>query len=128
MNKLFLHGNLTKDPDIRRNQKGTKIANITVAVKRGYGENQSTEFIPLVAFNKTAELLEKYFTKGSEIITEAEVANNDYEDSNGVKHYTFRFYITGIEFAGSKKQKAAQTEQTDPLEGFDEIEDISLPF
>lgn len=126
MNTLILHGNLAKDPEKRSSQNGTSIVSITVAVKHGYGDNQTTEFIPATAFGKTADFIEKYFSKGSEIVMTGEVLNNNYERQDGTKVYGLKIVVNAVEFAGTKKKTS--DDKASLLEGFDEVEDINLPF
>lgn len=126
MNKLILHGRLAKDPE-KRDYKDKTITAITVAVDRGYGENKTADFIPATAFGKTAELLQKYFVKGSEIVLVGEVQNNNYEKEDGTRVYGLKVVIREVEFAGSKKQKE-QGDVPSDLSEFEEINDLNLPF
>ena len=56
MNKIYLSGNLTKEPEIRTTQSGRTVASMSIAVNQGYGDKQTTDFFNLVAWEKTAEL------------------------------------------------------------------------
>lgn len=103
MNKFIALGNLGKSPEIKVSQNGTKIARFSLAVARRFkkdGEN-NTDWFNCVAFGKTAEFIEKYLHKGSKVVVEAEVQNDNYE-KDGVKHYGVSMVINSIEFAESK--------------------------
>lgn len=125
MNKVILHGNISKVEN--RSSDKTTITQITVAVNRGWGEKKTTEFIPCVAFGKTAEFLSKYFQKGSEILMVGEVQQNNYERQDGTKVYGLRIVVNEVEFSGSKKTEK-KSEKPDELAEFDEIAELHLPF
>lgn len=91
-NKVQLIGNLGKDPEIITLENGSKLAKFSLATnennKDKNGEKQSkTEWHNLIAWNKTAELIEKYVTKGKEIAIEGKLSNKSYEDKEGQKRY-----------------------------------------
>ena len=64
INKVILMGRLTKDPELRYTNNKTPVCSFTIAVNNGYGEKQQTDFVNCLAWNKTAEFVTKYFTKG----------------------------------------------------------------
>lgn len=112
MNKIILVGNLTKDPDVRATQSGKSVARVGIAVNQGYGDKQSTDFFNLVAWDKTADLMNKYLHKGSKILVEGRLKNNNYEDNKGVKHYAVDVIVETVEFMDSKggvKKESADT-------------------
>ena len=121
MNKVILVGNLTKEPDVRKSQNGKSVVRMGVAVNQGYGENQTTDFFNLVAWEKTAELCGKYLSKGSKVLVEGRLRNNNYE-KDGVKHYGVDVIVNSIEFLDSKK-KAANAD----FDG-ENVSDDDMPF
>lgn len=123
MNKIFLSGNLTKDPDIRYTNSGKATARTIIAVNRGYGDKQTTDFFNLVAWDKTAEFFGKYLKKGSRILVEGRLQNNVYTDKNGVKRYSEDIVVANVEFAGSKSDKKSD----DGFNG-EEVPDEDVPF
>ena len=138
MNLVVMSGNLGKDPDIRYSQAGKTVASFNLAVRRRYhkdGEDES-DWFNCVAFDKKAEFCEKYLHKGSKVIVEGELHNNNYE-SDGVKHYRDQITITNIEFGENKKPSDQNTNQEAPTpeqksdDGFMNIPDgidEELPF
>ena len=68
LNKIFLMGRLTRDPELRRTQTGTPVASFSLAVDRDFKDKatgeRSTDFIDVVAWRQTAEFVSRYFTKG----------------------------------------------------------------
>lgn len=108
MNKVFLLGRLTADPDFRQTQSGTAVCRFTVAVNRKFVDKQTgerqTDFINCTAWSKTAEFVSRYFKKGQMIAIEGEIRQNNYQDKNhpDVMHYTYVVWADSVEFAGSK--------------------------
>lgn len=110
MNKIILMGRLTKDPDIRytQGQNSTEVASFSIAVDRRYkreGEPDA-DFFSCTAFGKTAEFCEKYTKKGTKVILEGRLQNDNYTDRNGNKVYSVRVCVEAIEFAESKKSES----------------------
>lgn len=130
MNKVILSGRLTKDPDLRYTSgNNTAIAGFTIAVDRRIkkeGEQQA-DFIPCVAWQKTAEFIGKYFQKGSKILVIGRIQTRTWDDTEGKKHYVTEIVIEECEFADSKKSEVQQPSgQSDGFYPIDDQED--LPF
>lgn len=106
MNKCFFTcARLTKDPDVRTSQSGHTIARFTIAVNREYkvAEGQPTaDFLNCIAFDKTAEFVEKYLSKGSKVNIEARVQTGSYQNKEGNTVYTTDFAVDKIEFCNDK--------------------------
>lgn len=89
MNKVELLGRLTKDPDIRVTQSGTKVCQFTVAVNR-HGQKdsaQQADFIQCVAWKQSAEFLGMYAHKGQQICIEGRIQTRNYDDKDGKRVY-----------------------------------------
>lgn len=104
MNLCIHIGRATKDPEIKYGQSGNAMASITLAVDRKYKkEGQPTaDFINFKAFGKTAEFIEKYCHKGTKLVIQSHLQNDNYTNKDGVKVYRDTFMIDSIEFAESK--------------------------
>ena len=127
MNKVILMGNLTKDPELRYTQSGKAVVKVGIAVRRPFSkEKNATDFFNLVAWDKTAEFFGKYLAKGSKVLIEGRLQNNDYTDKNGVKHYAVDVIVENVEFAGSKVEKKSD----EPKDEFDgtPVNDDDMPF
>lgn len=115
MNKGFFMGRLCKDPEIRysNNQNSTCIAKFNLAVDRRFKRDgePDADFFQIVAFGKLGEFAEKYLHKGTKVVIEYEVRNNNYTNSDGQKVYGFQFIANSIEFAESKKATEENTFQ-----------------
>ena len=127
MNKVILMGNLTKDPELRYTQSGKAVVKVGIAVRRPFSkEKDATDFFNLVAWDKTAEFFGRYLAKGSKVLIEGRLQNNDYTDKNGVKHYAVDVIVENVEFAGSKVEKKSD----EPKDEFDgtPVNDDDMPF
>ena len=83
LNKCFLLGRMTKDPEIRRTNGGTAVTSFTLAVDRDFKTNgeKETDFIEVVAWRNTAEFVSKYFSKGRLAITDQRVDGQEWEQA-----------------------------------------------
>lgn len=91
-NKVQLIGNVGNDPEIKSFDGGKKVANFTIATNESYknekGEKvDQTEWHKVSAWGKTAEIIEKFVTKGKEVAIEGKLTHRSYEDKNGDKRY-----------------------------------------
>ena len=89
MNKVFLMGRLTADPEFSMTQSGMAMCRFSIAVDRPsrQGEEKQADFFRVVCWQQTAEMVNRYFVKGKPVIVEGRIQNNNYTDNNGVKHY-----------------------------------------
>ena len=99
MNKAFLKGRLTRDPEVRYTQNNTLVATFTIAVNRK--EKDKADFINCIAWGKTGEFVSKYFKKGQEILAVGRIQVRDY-DKDGKKVYVTEVIVEEVEFCGSK--------------------------
>ena len=142
INKAILMGRLVADPELKQTTSNISVCKFTIAINRPFvpkdgGEKQS-DFINIVVWRNTAEFVSKYFTKGKMIIVEGALRNNNYTDSNGVKHYTIEVHADNVSFGGDKKddasteQKPKQQETKADIPDFDlsefEVLDGDVPF
>ncbi len=86
INKVILMGRLTKDPELRRTGNQTPVCTFSIAVDNGYGENKHTDFINCVTWNRTAEFVSKYFTKGKMIIVIGRISARSWEGQDGKRN------------------------------------------
>lgn len=129
VNKVILQGRLTKDPEMRMTTNETAVTGICIAVQRpvARGSEKTADFINCVAFGKTAELLEKHFTKGKEIAVVGSWRNETWERQDGTKQITAKVYISEIHFCGSKTDDKPSHE-CEQAGGFIQVDDYQLPF
>ncbi len=106
-NKVQLIGNLGNDPEIITLESGQKLAKFSLATNESYkdanGEKQTkTDWHNLIAWGKTADIVEKYITKGKEIAIEGKLTNRSYETKEGEKRYVTEVVVSEILMLGSK--------------------------
>ena len=88
MNKVLIVGRLTRDPEVRYTQSGKAVASFTVAVNRRFGSgNQTADFIPVVAWEKLAEIVSAHIQKASQVLVEGRLQVRNYEAQDGSKRY-----------------------------------------
>lgn len=130
LNKCFLLGRMTKDPEIRRTNGGTAVTSFTLAVDRDFKTNgeKETDFIEVVAWRNTAEFVSKYFSKGRMAIVEGRLQIRDWTDKNGNKRRTAEVVADNVYFGDSKRENKEEPEykQADLAEISEE--DGELPF
>ncbi|MBR4904049.1 MAG: single-stranded DNA-binding protein [Selenomonadaceae bacterium] len=110
MNKVFLSGNLTRDPEVRYSQSGKAFVKMGIAVNRPYAKEKTVDFFNLTAFNKTAEFCGRYLNKGSRVLVEGVLQTSTYENKDGVKVNSFDIMVDNIEFAGAKRSDSGGDE------------------
>ena len=120
MNKVILIGNLTKDPELKEVGQNN-LANFTVAVQRKFknadGEYE-TDFINCTAWRKTAEFINKYFSKGQKIAVVGSIQVRSYEAQDGSKRYATDVVVDEAEFVEKKSNsepKKQEIDETDDL-------------
>lgn len=106
-NKVQLIGNVGNDPEIKIFEGGRKLANLTLATHESYkndkGEKvEQTEWHKVVAWGKTAEIIERFVSKGKEIAIEGKLTHRSYEDKNGEKRYITEVVVNEMLLLGSK--------------------------
>lgn len=104
MNKIFLIGRLTKDPELRYTPNGAAVANFTLAVNRRMpnqnGEREA-DFIPIVVWNKVAENCSKYLSKGRQVAVEGRLQIRTYDGNDGNRRWVTEVIAENVEFLGS---------------------------
>ena len=109
LNKIFIMGRLTRDPELRRTQSGTPVTSFSLAVDRDFksqsGEKE-TDFIDVVAWRSTAEFVSKYFGKGRMAIVEGRLQIRDWTDKDGGKRRSAEVVADNVYFGDSKRDNA----------------------
>ncbi|MGA2775615.1 MAG: single-stranded DNA-binding protein [Candidatus Omnitrophota bacterium] len=110
-NRVFLMGNLTKDPELRYTPQGTAVANLRLAVNRRFkaktGElKEEVCFITAVVWNKQAETCNQYLHKGSPVFIEGRLQSRSWEDASGQKKSVIEVRAERVQFLGSPPAKA----------------------
>ena len=136
MNKVIMMARLCKNPEVRYGgASNTAIAHFSIAVDRRFKKDNgpSADFFNCTAFGKLGEFVEKYLRKGTKIVLEGEVQNNNYQKNDGSMVYGVQIVCNNIEFAESKKSSGnnngTSQEQSGDFMAVDEtVEDEEIPF
>ena len=125
MNNVSLIGRLTKDPELKTTQSGLSVCRFTVAVDRPYSKENQADFISCIAWRKTAEFIDSYFSKGQRIALTGSIQTGSYTDKDGKTVYTTDINVNNVEFCESKKQN---NNNLNNIETEDMPFDNDLPF
>ena len=152
MNKVFLIGNLTRDPEMRSTQSGVAVCNFSIAVNRRFRNpqtgQQETDFLNVVAWRQLAELCSKYLAKGRKVAVMGSIQTQQYEAKDGSKRTAWDIVADEVEFltpqnqqnsaqsvpgayttAASKDSGATYAPQPhNDFGGFTQVDDEELPF
>lgn len=135
MNKVFLVGRLTRDPELRYTASNLATMRCAIAVDRQYvreGEERGADFINIVAFANRAETMSKYLTKGSQIAIDGRIQTGSYDGQDGKKVYTTDVVVENFQFLDTKGSRNTDTVESMPTENDfssdDTTSDSSDPF
>lgn len=108
VNKCIFIGRLTDDPSVRYMPNGDPVANFSIAVNEKYkdksGEQrEKTEYIRVVAYRKTAEIIGQYTRKGSKLYVEGKLQTRKWTDNNGVDRYTTEIIADSVQLLDSRR-------------------------
>ena len=116
MNKVILVGRLAQDPEVRYTQGGKAVASFNLAVNRfggGSAQKESADFIPIVAWEKLAEICGNNISKGSKILVEGRLQIRSYEAQDGQKKRITEVVAQSVEFLGDKRNKSENNSDVD---------------
>ena len=113
LNKVFIMGRLTRDPELRRTQTGTPVASFSLAVDRDFKDKatgeRTTDFIDVVSWRNTAEFVSRYFTKGRMDVVEGRLQMRDWTDKDGNKRRSAEVVADQVYFGDAGKKDDAPT-------------------
>ena len=142
LNKVILCGRVTKAPEVLMTPSGHKVAKISLATNeyQGKEKDDKTIFHNLVAWNKTADIVEKYVIKGQEIMIEGHIDNRTYKKKDGSNGYISEVVVERLQLGSKPKaerseyqsttnqEKIATYDSIPVVEDTDEIDVKSIPF
>lgn len=138
LNVIAIMGRLSRDPELRQTTTGKSVASFTIACSRGRKDANGkdlVDWIPVVAWERTAEFVCKYFEKGSLIAIDGRLQSRTYKDRDGNNRTAIEIVANNANFAGSKRTDGGSNSvpaggsYNEPTVQYDEIEDEGdLPF
>lgn len=114
LNKVILIGRLTGAPELRRTQSGRPVASFTLAVNRDYNREE-TDFIQVVAWNKTAEFVANWFQKGQLVAVVGRLQVRDWQDKEGGSRRSYEVVAEEAHFAESKRGEVTRKPAGHPV-------------
>ena len=129
LNHIVIMGRLGKDPELRRTQSGVAVATFNVAVDRDFKDKatgqRATDWITCVAWRSTAEFVEKYFSKGSQVLVAGRLQMRDWTYKDGNKRISAEVQVENVYFAGAKTEGGQR--ELPEFEVMDD-DDTDIPF
>ena len=109
LNKVMLIGNVGNDPEIRNVQGGAKVASFNLATTERYkdrdgNQHENTEWHNIVVWNKSADFVEKFVKKGSQVYVEGKITTEKWTDKEGKERFTTKIRVDGIQLLGRKPE------------------------
>lgn len=100
MNRVVIVGRMTRDPELRRTGSGRAVTSFTLALNRNYNssDGQQADFIPVVCWNKTAENVAQYCSKGSLVGVDGRLRSRNYENNQGQRVYVVEVVADSVQF------------------------------
>lgn len=133
MNKVFLIGNLSRDPEFKKTPNDISVCTFSIAINRKFANSsgqKEVDYINIVAWRGLADICSKYLQKGSKVAIVGEIQTRSYTDKNNVKKYITEIIADDVEFLNNKNKE--NTENISALEtpqGFTPLDnDEPLPF
>ena len=111
MNTVNLIGNICNDLEIKATSSGKSVVQFNLAVSRPFAKD-TTDFIPLVVWNQTAEFLCKYARKGSKIAVTGKLTSRKWQDANGNNRVSYEVVCDTAELLNSKQEGDSETNDT----------------
>jgi len=136
MNKVFLIGNLTKNPELSATQNGKSLCRFTLAVQRKFANSQGVreaDFLTITVWGATADNCAKYLKKGSKAAVCGSIRTGSFEQ-DGVRRYTTEINADEVQFLSTKNElgedefEELPTAPTSSFSGMKAVEDEELPF
>ena len=135
LNRVFLIGNLTRDPELKALPSGTSVVSFGIATNRVWkndkGENQQdTQFHNVVAFGRQAEIIKQYLTKGSMALVEGRIQTRSWDAQDGSKRYATEIVAERVQFgprsAGKSGGQGGSYQKEEPVSQKEEMPVIDL--
>lgn len=131
LNKIFVMGRLTHDPELRRTGSGTPVCSFSIACDRDFksqsGEKE-TDFFDVVAWRTTGEFVSKYFTKGRMVVVEGRLQFREWQDKEGNKRRSAEINADNVYFGDSRPAQAEGASgigEADAFKDFPPLDDFS---
>ncbi len=124
LNKILLIGNTTRDTELRATKSGKPVANMRLATNRTVNGEELTQYHTVIAWDKTAEFVAKYATKGRKLYVEGRLEYRSYKDREGHEREAAEIIASDVQFLDSKRDATAGSAS----EGIEQVDPSEVPF
>ena len=133
MNKVFLIGNLTRDPELATTNSGVSVCRFSLAVTRNYSNSdgeREADFLNIIVWRGQAENCHKFLKKGSKCAVSGSIQTRSYDAQDGTKRYVTEIVADNVEFLSTRNSSGDGMEKPKEKEVADlePVDDDSLPF
>lgn len=136
MNKVFLIGNLTKDPELTTTNSGVSLCKFTLAVQRRFTGNdgeREADFLPIIVWRGLADNCYKFLKKGSKAGVSGAIQTRQYDAPDGTRRFITEIIADEVEFlstrnGGEEAESTKPTKNDEVVTKFEPIDDDNLPF
>ena len=112
MNKVLLTGRLTRDPEMRSLASGKNVTTFTVASNEFIGGGkEKSEYHPIVAWDRLAEIAGRYLGKGQQVVIEGRLQTRSWDDDKGARHWKTEIVASHVEMLSGRRKKDYEAEQ-----------------
>lgn len=111
INRVVLVGRLTRDPELRRTSTKKAVTSFTLALNRHFGEDNNADYINCIVWNKAAENVDKYCSKGSLVGVEGRLQSRTYENSYGNNVKVVEVVCESVQFLSTKKSNESSVQE-----------------
>lgn len=132
MNRVVLVGRMTRDPELRRTGSGAAVTTFTLALNRNFtsANGQQADYISCVVWNKIAENVEKYCSKGSLVGVDGRLQSRSYDNAQGQKVYVVEVVCDSVQFletkASRERNQSDSYAQTQPMNNAQDMQTVQL--
>ena len=120
MNRVVMVGRMTRDPELRRTGSGAAVTSFTLALNRNYNsaDGQQADYIPCVVWNKIAENVAQYCSKGSLVGVEGRLRSRSYDNAQGQRVYVVEVVCDSVQFLETRAQRERNAQQQNYMNDF----------
>lgn len=130
INNVIIAGRLTKDPEVRKTQNGTSVCHFTLAVDRkkpDQNSKQAADFINCVAWKQSADYLQNYGKKGSQVAVIGSIQTSSYKNQQGQMVYVTEVNADNVQLWNNQQKQVDNRQPADPYPSYDGYDDFYGP-
>lgn len=128
INRVVMVGRMTRDPELRRTGSGAAVTSFTLALNRNYNsaDGQQADYIPCVVWNKVAENVERYCSKGSLVGVEGRLRSRSYDNAQGQRVFVVEVVCDSVQFLETRAQRERYQATQPQTNNFQDMQTVEL--